>query len=120
LKAKAQARKEVNLLELIPARNIGWEKSDKGIVVLLKPKFQHAILKKRILPRLKKPYYCVKLDEVGSYFWESCDGKKTVRDIAQAMKSQFGEKIEPVYERLSLFLQSLEKNKFIRFSGLQE
>jgi hypothetical protein len=118
LKAKTQARKEVNLLELIPIRNIEWEKSVEGTVILLKPKFQHPFLMARVLPKLKRPYYQVKLDEVGSFFWESCDGKKTIRDIAEEMKNHFGEKIEPTYERLSLFLQSLEKNKFIRFGGL--
>jgi len=109
---------QVNLLELIPVKNIKWEKKEDGLIVLLKPKFKHPFFKKHILPRLKYPFYKVKLDDVGSFVWEWCDGKKTVKEIAQGLKEEFGEKVEPLYNRLALFLQNLEKNHFIIFKGL--
>ena len=46
---------QINLLELIPVKNIKWEKKDDGLIVLLKPKFKHPFFKKHILPRLKYP-----------------------------------------------------------------
>jgi len=117
LETKASAQKEVNLLELIPERNIGWEKDNEGFVVLLKPKFQHPFFQKHFLPKLKRPHYKVKLDEIGSFFWEQSDGTQTVNDIAGHMVKHFGDKIEPLYDRITLFLQGLEKNKFIKMKG---
>jgi len=116
-KPESGTKKEINLLELIPRRNIGWEKDEEGLIVLLKPKLAHPFFHKHILSRLKRPYYRVKLDEIGSFFWDSCDGMRTVKDIAGRMKHHFGDKVDPVYERLTLFLQNLEKNKFIRLKG---
>lgn len=109
---------EINLLELIPVKNIEWEKTEEGLIVLLKPKFTHPFFKKHILPRLKHPFYKVKLDDVGSFVWEWCDGKKTVKEIARGLKEKFGEKVEPLHNRLALYLQNLEKNRFIYFKGL--
>lgn len=116
---KKEEQYQVNLLQLTPVRNIKWEKQENGLIVLLKPKFKNTLLVKYVLPRLKKPYYKVKLDEVGSYVWELCDGRKTVKELAYKLQQKFGEKVEPLYDRLSLFLQSLEKNKFIRYKNLE-
>lgn len=115
MKNKTEKSQPFNLLELIPVRNIGWEKQNDGLICLLKPKLQVAFLKKHVFPRLKKPYYRITLDKIGSLFWENCDGVRNVKQIAENMKEKFGDEVEPLYERINLFLQSLEKNKFIRF-----
>jgi hypothetical protein len=107
---------EINLLELIPQRNIKWEKNEEQMCVLLKPKFNNSFAKKHLLPRMKKPYFKVKLDKVGSFIWENCDGKRTVNELADLMKEKFGKEVEPLYDRLSVFLQHLEKNKFIQYT----
>ena len=112
---KNKQSQEQNLLELVPEKNIEWEKTEEGLICLLKPKFQLPFLRKHILPRLKHPYYKINLDRIGSLFWENCDGVRTVEDIAKRMKAELGDEVEPLYERITLFLQSLEKNKFIRF-----
>ncbi len=109
---------EVNLLELIPEQNIASEKSENGLYVLLKPKYHHPWMVKHILPRLKSPHYKIKLDDIGSFIWGLCDGRKTVKEISGKMKEKFGDKVEPLYERLSSFFQNLEKNKFITFKNL--
>jgi hypothetical protein len=118
VKKRGKETQQINLLELIPEKNLDWEKQDNGLIVLLKPKFQHPFLKKHILSRLKRPFYRVKLDDVGSFIWMQCDGKTPVKQVAQSLKKEFGEKIEPLYDRLSLFLQHLERNHFISFKGL--
>jgi hypothetical protein len=115
LKSKTNKSQELNLLELVPVKNIEWKETEEGLICLLKPKFQLLFLKKHILPRIKNPYYKINLDKIGSYFWESCDGKRTVEEIAGRMKNELGDEVEPLYDRITLFLQSLEKNKFIRF-----
>ena len=103
---------KINLLDLIPVRNIKWEKKE-DLIVLLKPKFKHPFLRKHILPRLKNPYFKIRLDPVGSFIWELCNGSLPVRELAKSLKDKFGDEVEPLYDRLALFLQSLEKNHFI-------
>jgi hypothetical protein len=113
VKKRGVEKPKINLLDLIPVRNIEWEKKEDGLIVLLKPKFELALLRKHILPRLKKPYFKIKLDHVGSFIWEQCDGSLRVKEVAKNLKDKFGEDVEPLYDRLALFLQSLEKNRFI-------
>ncbi len=107
--------KEVNLLELIPIRNIQWKSDDQGKVILLKPKFKNKFLVKYILPRMKRPFYKVKLDKMGSFFWKNCDGEKNVKEIARLHREKFGDDAEPVLDRVSLFVQDLDRNHFIAF-----
>ncbi|MFQ6069512.1 MAG: PqqD family protein [Candidatus Aminicenantales bacterium] len=112
---KEEIDKGVNLLELIPVRNIKWKKRENGLIVLLKPKFSHPLLQQYLLPRMKRPYFTIRLDEVGSFVWEQCDGRLTVREVGERLREKFGERIEPLYDRLAFFLQSMEKNKFITY-----
>lgn len=119
MKKQGVKKPEINLLDLVPVKNIHWEKTEEGLVVLLKPKFQHPFLRKHLLPRLKRPHFKVKLDAVGSFVWEQCDGKQTVQEVAQNLKKKFGEEVEPLYERIAMFLQTLEKNRFIYYEGLK-
>jgi hypothetical protein len=115
VKNKTEESRELNLLELVPARNIEWKRTEEGLICLLKPKFQIPFLRKHLQPRLKNPHYRINLDKIGTLFWESCDGKRTVEQIAIHMKNSLGDEVEPLYDRITLFLQSLEKNKFILF-----
>ncbi len=118
MKRRDSKERTINLLELVPVRTISWEKSQEGLVVLLKPKFRHSFFVKHILPRLKKPHYKIKLDSIGSFVWERCDGRRTVKELAESMSQEFGENVEPLLDRLTLFLQNLEKNRFIYYKGL--
>jgi hypothetical protein len=118
VKKKTETDFSINLLDLIPVRNIEWEKGDKGLAVLLKPKYQSVFLQKHVLPRFKKPHYRIKLDDFGSFVWNACDGARTVKETGDMLRKEFGEEIEPLYERLSQFFHSLEKNGFIVFKGI--
>lgn len=111
---------EINLLDLIPVRNIKWKKKEDGLIILLKPKFRHPFITKHILPHLKRPYYKIKLDAVGSFIWELCDGKLSVKEIAQSLKHHFKDEVEPLYDRMALFFQSLEKHRFMFYKGKKE
>jgi hypothetical protein len=61
------------------------------------------------------PNYRVKLDRYGSWVWQLCDGKTTVRDLGLSLKEKFGPDIEPLYPRLIEFLKHLEKNGLISY-----
>ncbi len=108
----------INLLDLIPIQNIQSKKNKEGHFTLLKPKYSHPLLVKHLLPRLKNPYFKVKLDEIGSFIWNLCDGKNSVKEIGLELKNEFGERVEPLYERLGIFFQNLEKNRFITFKDI--
>ena len=106
---------QINLLVLTPIRAVQWEKDERGLVTLLKPKFRNPYLAKFLLPRLKKPHFKISLDDIVSFVWLNCDGNQTIEIIADKLKQSFGDSIEPLYERIGLFFQSLEKSRFIDF-----
>jgi len=62
-----------------------------------------------------KPNIHVNLDTFGSFVFRRFDGNKTVREIGEEVKVEFGEKMEPLYSRLAHFLSILEENKLIFF-----
>lgn len=94
-----------NLLDLIPVRLREWEQTSEDQIIILMPKFRSRLLRTWLLPRLKHPYIRIKLDSYGSEVWRNCDGKTNVATIAQVLRKKFGEKIEPVYERLAVFIR---------------
>ncbi|MFQ5824990.1 MAG: PqqD family protein, partial [bacterium] len=53
------------------------------------------------------------LDELGSFVWEHCNGLENVQEIGEKLKEKYGDKVEPVFNRLSIFLKRLEKSKSI-------
>ena len=112
MKKKTDTR---NLLDLIPVQNVNWTKNDENLIVLLKPKYTNRWFVKHILPRMKKPNYKISLDSYGSAVWKNCDGRNSVAVIGDLLIKEFGEKVEPVYERLALFIKTLEKSKFIYY-----
>ena len=109
------ARKEApNLLDLKPVRLVESERTDDDRVTLLKPKFTWRPLAKLVQPRLKRPYYKIHLDEIGTFVWDRIDGETTVGDMADAARAHFGERIEPVHGRLKTFLAQLERGALIK------
>ena len=115
MKERDQISSSINLLSLTPIRTVEWKDDERNLVTLLKPKFQNPYLARFILPRLKKPFFKISLDDIGSFVWLNCDGRQTVKIIAEKLKQEFGESVEPLYERIGHFFQSLEKNHFIRY-----
>ena len=111
-------RGEINLLDLIPTTIIGHEVNDAGIVTLHAPRFKSRILRRLLVPRLKRPFFKVELDDIGSAFWLLMDGERNVKEIAGVMRERFGERIEPCYDRMGMFLQQLERARFITYSNL--
>ena len=105
----------INLLDLIPNRVVQWQIDTDDKCVLMKPKFSNRFLIKFIVPLMKRPTYRVTLDEFGSTVWNYCDGKRTVGDIAECLINDFGEAIEPVHERLGMFIRTLKVNRFIEY-----
>jgi len=110
---KKNEQEPVNLLDLKPLRNLEWEREANGIVALSVPKFRHPFVVKWFVPLMAKPTMRVKLDAIGSLVWEHCDGATPVSIITEKMKEAFGEKAEPVHDRIGRFLSQLERDKFL-------
>lgn len=80
---------------------------------MLIPKFGQHFFGRWMLARMQKPTYRLTLDEIGSFIWERCDGTHTIEQIGNEMAAKFGDRIEPVFERLGLFFQRLARTKSI-------
>ena len=75
-----------NLWDLTPKRNAEWETTEEGKVVVLVPKFRNPFLVKWLLPYLSKPFFRIKLDDVGSAIWQQLDGGTPVSVSRSWMK----------------------------------
>ena len=100
--------KEQNFLEKIPVKSekIGWSADENGIVTLeIENKGIYNRLFQLILKKPKITY--IHLDENGSFVWPLIDGEMNIVEIGQKVKEHFGEKANPLYERLAKFFQIL-------------
>ncbi len=112
---------QIDWTKLIPKRKMNWEiNQDTKYVVIKKPKFSNPLLKKYLLPKLKKPEYSVKLDEIGTFVWQHIDGKRSFGEIAVLMREELGESVEPVEDRLGQFINSLRRYEFITFVNIND
>lgn len=116
-KAAKKELENINLLDLIPQRNSKWDVEDETVIIL-HPKFKNRFLVKTLLPIMGKPNWKIRLDDIGSWVWKQCDGKRTVREIGSGLKESFGDQVDPVYDRLSIFIKKLESSQFISFTNL--
>ena len=111
-------KKQENFLEFVPVRNFNWTLSEEtNKVVVERPKFDNAFLKKNLLPYFKKQNFNVNLDEFGSYVWQQIDGEKNIYEIANVLEKKYGEKVQPVYERISQFIKHLYQQRFVLYKN---
>ena len=96
--------------------HIAWSKDEDGIVTL-------DIENKGFFNRLaqllfKKPKVShIHLDKMGSFIWPLMDGDKDIVKIGEIVKEHFGEKAEPLYERLATFFKILDSYSFVTWNN---
>ena len=105
-----------NLLELAPVRTASW-KEDAGRVVVEIPVPSRPWRAPFAWLSSKMSMKRVRLDEVGSLAWTLLDGRRTVGEVADALRERFGDRVEPAEERLGLLLRSLQRGGMIGYSG---
>ena len=108
--------KDRNYLEQIPVRNpdFPWKENDQGIVTvdMVHSGFFAALARKLwVTPKVSH----IKLDRFGSFVWKQIDGERDLVEIGRLVKEEFGDKAEPLYERLAKFFDTLENSHFISF-----
>ena len=112
------AKKKENYLDFIPVVNgqNTWDRGEDGVVTIhmVNRGFYKTLAQKLFhTPRVSH----IKLDEYGSFLWMRIDGVKTVGQLALELKEAYGEKAEPLYDRLVKYMQILRNNRFILFVG---
>ncbi len=107
-----------NYLEKIPVRNSAfqWFVDEQGIVTI---DVENKGFVNRIAQKLlKKPKVShVHLDEMGSFIWPLLDSNKNIIALGEDVKAHFGDKAEPLYQRLVKYLQILESYSFIEWKA---
>lgn len=100
-------------LDRTPVRCVECEAGEGGCVTLLRPKFPKGLLAKWVQPRLARPYYRVKLDEIGSAVWILADGSRTIRQIATEIELRFGDRVRPADARVASFVRELDRGAMV-------
>lgn len=107
-------KQSTNYLDKVPARNekYNWTQDDAGIVTLEVPnKGVFHFLAQKLFR--KPPVTYVHLDELGSFVWPLLDGERDVHALGKKVDEAFGEKAQPLYQRLVKYFQILESYGFI-------
>ena len=110
-------KEQENFLEKIPQRvdRFKWTSDENGIVTIEME--NRGFMKRATQILLKKPLTSyIHLDENGSFIWNLIDGKTNLIDIGTRVEEHFGDACQPLYERLSQFIKSLETFGFITLS----
>jgi len=114
---REEALEGVNLMGLAPFRIAEWEEVE-GRVVVLRPlpttrglrgvldRFFHRMSAGRI-----------RLDEVGSQAWRALDGRRTVAEVADLLRIEFGEKVFPAEERLGHLIWLMRREGLLGYPG---
>ncbi|WP_169818275.1 PqqD family protein [Shimazuella kribbensis] len=62
-------------------------------------------------------HHRVRLDKLGSFVFQMCDGSHDVRQIESRVREYFGREAAPIRERLITFLIIIEANDWINWKG---
>ena len=114
---KSKQLEDVNLLDMKPVRVAEWEEKGERVVVV-RPKPSGGGL--RVL--LDRFFYSLsarklRLDEIGSAGWRLLDGKRTVAEVAEELRREFGERAEPAEERLGHLVRVFRREDLVAYPG---
>lgn len=108
-----------NYLEQIPLRSekLSWKTGENGKITL---EIENTGWANRIAQKLfgRPKVSYVHLDEMGSFLWPKLNGEMNIIKLGELVKEEFGDKSEPLYERLARYFQILESYRFIYFKEL--
>lgn len=104
-----------NYLDKIPkiSAKISWTEEDNIVTIAIENKGFFNKVAKRLFKKPKISY--IHLDEFGSFVFKQIDGKKDITEIGALVKENFGDKAEPLYERLSKYISILNSYGFVIF-----
>jgi hypothetical protein len=105
----------VNLLGLAPRRIADWAEVDGRAVVLRPEPVSVGIhgLMDRFFHKMSA--HRIRLDDVGSFAWVHFDGERTVGEVGELMRGEFGDRVDPVEERLGRLVWVMRKEGFLAY-----
>ena len=105
-------------MKALPLRNqlVEWESDDKGEIALTIPQNHKAWL--RIIAHVFRlpDKRVIVLDDVGSYVWELCDGKKSLSQISKQVSDKYNLTVKEAEMSLIEYLRTLGKRGIIGFA----
>jgi hypothetical protein len=106
---------------MTPVRQVSWQEDQTGRITLIRerPSVRGVRSLGRWVSFMMAPPR-IKLDEVGSYAWLRMSGAADVRTLVSLVRSEFGESVEPVNERLGQFVRLLHRERFITYAEPSE
>ncbi len=110
-------KKKENYLDYIFEKNpaFEWKENAEGMVcIIVEWKGFYNRIAQKFFHKPKKSE--IAMDVLGSFVWKNIDGKRNVYELGELVKAEFGEKAEPLYERLIKFLEIMKNNKYILLS----
>ena len=81
----------------------------------MRPKLGDGPWGRWLASHLRNPSYRIKLDEIGTLVWKSCDGETRLSEVVARMRGRFGDRIEPAEQRLYEFMRKLSRARLIEF-----
>ena len=106
-----------NYLERYPKRPDGleWNTDENGIVTLnIENKGLMNTIAQKLFKKPKVSY--IHLDEIGSFVWPLLDGEKNIIELGELVEEHFGDKAEPLYERLAKYFKILDSYGFVKWN----
>jgi hypothetical protein len=104
-----------NLLDVIPERTREFRDEENGTVTVFIPRFGDGRVGSVLERLFRSAPVALHLDEMGTAVWRLCDGRRSVYEIGGSLQTQFGERIDPVYERLGAFLHQMKRAGIIEW-----
>lgn len=107
---------DTNLLDLTPRREAYWSEADDGRVTVVRerPVIRGPRSLGRWLSYVMAPPR-VRLDDVGSFVWRRMDGATDVRRLAGMVREEYGDRVEPVPERLGQLVRTLRRERLVSY-----
>lgn len=112
--AKKKSENYLDYVLLVNPQN-DWDEQEDTVTIHMVHRGLYARIAQKFFhtPRVSH----IDLDGYGSFLWKQIDGKRTVGELAERMKAQFGKEAEPLYDRLVKYVQILRNNRFILVQG---
>ncbi len=106
-------KNSIDYMVLKPSRNplIKWSEENGAVTLELENKGAMNRIFQFLIKKPKISY--IHLEDIGSFVWPLLDGEKTIEELGFLVREKFGEKAEPLYERLIQYFKILESHKFI-------
>ena len=103
--------------DMVPCHAMPWELTEYETVRVLVSRYGDGRIGKFLERHLKASPIRIKLDEFGSAAWQLCNGRRPLREIAVAMEKKFGERIQPVEQRVAWYFQDLARKQLVTWAN---